>query len=66
MQIMDIHDYGERLAFNKSKITQLADAMYRENGKDPHSGIYPQRKAVMVAIAMLVRPCPDIIPQTQT
>jgi len=52
---MDIHNYGEYLQKNKSRISQLADAMYKESNKDPNSGIYPQRKAVMVAIAMLVR-----------
>ena len=53
--IHDIHDYGQRLLDNKVRLFNVADKMYRHKDKDPYSGENAQRKAVMMAIAMLVR-----------
>ena len=52
--VNDYHDYGPRLANNKVRLFNVADKMYRAKGKNPYSGDNAQRKAVMMAMAMLV------------
>ena len=52
--INDYGDYGQRLSTNKVRLFNVADKMYRGKGKEPYSGKNAQRKAVMMAIAMLV------------
>ena len=52
--INDIGDYGQRLLTNKVRLFNVADKMYRGKSKNPYSGEHAQRKAVMMAIAMLV------------
>lgn len=52
--INDIHDYGQRLLNNKVRLFNVADKMYRAKGENPYSEDNAQRKAIMMAMAMLV------------